>query len=180
MHESIVGARPDQTLLQRRLGHGEDGVVIFRAGVVYGDGAAGGLLLALVVAREVARDGFPVETSVGGAEEPLAAVVKDVGIVRGYQQRGSPLETVFEARSALAIAQDGGHADDFRLAGALVEHGQQALVIAREDDVRIGRVRRDVSSFAAAHGVPVLALDAAAFGAAGGNGHAGIILLRAV
>ena len=37
VHQPIVGARPDQALRQRRFGHREDGVVIFRAGIVDGD-----------------------------------------------------------------------------------------------------------------------------------------------
>ena len=120
-------------------------------------GSAGGLLLALVVAREVARDGFPVHARIGGAEQALAAVVQHVGIVRRNQQRRGPLEAVLQARGAFAIAQHSGHADDLRLARALVEHRQQALVVAGEDDIRIGQVRRDVSGLAAAHRIPVLA-----------------------
>ncbi len=51
--QSIVRAHPDQTLLQGRLCHGEDGVVILRTGIVFVDWTAGDLLLSLIVAREV-------------------------------------------------------------------------------------------------------------------------------
>src|SRR5580704_6445931 len=70
LDEAVVGADPKQTFFNGRLGDGEDGVVELGAGVVERDVAAGGLLLALVVAREVGTDYLPVHTTVSGFEQP--------------------------------------------------------------------------------------------------------------
>src|ERR1019366_115049 len=50
MNQAVIGSRPEHSLLQGRLGEGEDCVVIFDASDVQGNIAAGGLLLTLVVA----------------------------------------------------------------------------------------------------------------------------------
>src|SRR5579871_6908282 len=65
------------------------------------------------------------------------------------------------------------------LAGSLVEAGERALVIAGVDDVRIGRIGRDIAGFAAAHRIPVRTIDASAVAAAG-DGDGSVVLLRAV
>ena len=179
LDEAVVGADPDQAFGERGFGDGEDGVVVFGAGIVEGNFAAGGLLLALVVASEVGADGRPVHAAVGGFEEALAAVVERVGIVRREHERGGPLEAMFHAECAVSVRKFGLLGDRLDLADVAIVAGDVALIVGGVDDVGIGGIGSDVAGFAAADVIPIGAVDGAVVAAAG-DGHGAGVLLRAV
>src|SRR6185437_13403109 len=113
MHEAVVAAGPNQALLLGRFGDGKDDVVVLGAGVVLGDGAAGGLLLALVVAGEVGADDGPVIAHVGALKEHVAAVVNRLGVEGRGGDGGGPLEAVLHVHvtvthGVVGIGTDGG------------------------------------------------------------------------
>src|SRR3989442_1191199 len=69
--------------------------------------------------------------------------------------------------------------DVLGLAGALVETGNQALVVAGVNNVGVGRIGRDVARFPTAHRIPVGTIDGAVVAAAG-DGDGAVVLLRPV
>src|SRR4029077_13614673 len=159
--------------------HGKDGVVILCARVVDIDRPARGLLLDLVVPGEIRTDSFPVHSAVSGFEQALATVVERIGIVRRNHDGGGPLKTVLEIRCTLAIADFRLHGYVLQLPGALVESGDFPLVVARVNDGRLRRIRRDIARFATADVVPVRAIDGAVVAAAG-NRDGAVVLLGTV
>src|SRR5581483_11843901 len=80
LHQAVVGAGPDQALLERRLGNREHDAGVFDADVVWRE-TAGNLLVRLVVEREVRTDLLPALSAVGRAVHVLAAGVERVVIV---------------------------------------------------------------------------------------------------
>src|SRR5581483_356540 len=68
MHQTIVSADPDHVGIFLRKSDSEDGVISFSPGTVLNHRAAGGLLLALIIAREVRTDGLPSAPAVLAAE----------------------------------------------------------------------------------------------------------------
>ncbi len=163
VHEAVVAARPDQTLLQRRLGDHEDRAVGLDAGVVAGDRTAGPLLLGLVVAGQVRADRRP----------GLAAVAR-CGRARWRRGRRSsgraarraigrgPLEAVAHVLAGPAGGVVRPGADVARLPRAVVVARHDAQVLAGVDDVRVGGVGDHPAGLAAAHAVPVGVGDPAA------------------
>src|SRR6202158_3807167 len=59
LNKAVVGSRPQDTFLFRRLGESEDNIIIFDAVLVLGDWPPGILLLGFVVASEVGADFLP-------------------------------------------------------------------------------------------------------------------------
>ena len=59
MHQPVIAANPDQILVFRRLGDGEDGVISLDAGIVLGQRSARRTLLGFVVAGQIGRDHGP-------------------------------------------------------------------------------------------------------------------------
>src|SRR5207249_1082610 len=82
VHDAVVAARPQDTLLFRRLGEREHGAKDFHAGVVARDRAAGPLLLVLVVAGQVAADLLPALAGVARPEDELRRVIDHLRVVR--------------------------------------------------------------------------------------------------
>ena len=68
LDQTVVGSHPQQTLGDRRLCQRKDRVVVLGASVVQSDVAARGLLLALVVAREVGTNRLPMHAAVRSLE----------------------------------------------------------------------------------------------------------------
>src|SRR5581483_8141692 len=149
------------------------------AGVVLSDGAAGGLLLGLVVAGEVGTDGGPAHAVVGGFEEHFGTVIDDAGIVGRERDRSGPLKAVDEIGGAVTHGIQRPRGDLLRLAGRLVETGDESVVGAGIDDVGIAGIGNDEAAFAAADVKPI-ALGDGAVVAAAGDGDGGVVLLRAV
>ncbi len=89
VHQPVVGAGPDESRLDRRLGDRKDRVVELDAGVVAGDGPPGPLLFRRVVAGQIGADRLPALAAVLGSEEDVGGVVDDLGIV-GRDQRSVP------------------------------------------------------------------------------------------
>src|SRR5262249_43102291 len=143
----------------RRFGDSKNRVVVLRASVVDVDGPTRRLLLALVIARKVGTDRFPVHAAIASFEEPLAAVVEGVGIMRRNHDRCCPLKAVFQVCGPAAVAEVGIDLNILYLSGALVETRNPALVIAGIDDVRIWGIRRNVTGFASPDVVPVSAVN---------------------
>ena len=100
LNQAIVCSCPDQIFLHRRLGNGEHRVVVFHAGDVERDRPAGGLLLALVIAREIRTDGCPARAMVGALKNYFSSGVEHIGIVRRKQNRFGPLKTMLEFAGA--------------------------------------------------------------------------------
>ncbi len=162
VHQAVVRARPDETFLDRRLGHREDRAVDLHAGVVAGDRAAGPGLFRLVVARQVRADRRPGLAAVGTAEEHVGGVIDHLGVVGRDGDRGGPLEAVFQVFAAVPGRVLGVDPDHPRLPGAVVVARNVAAVLAGVDHVGIGRIGDHVAGLAAAHAVPVGVGDAAA------------------
>src|SRR5205085_8987969 len=68
LDEAVVGPSPDFILRDGRFDNSEDGVVVLRAGVVFVDGTARDLLLALVVVRQVVAYGFLLLAAIRGLD----------------------------------------------------------------------------------------------------------------
>ena len=63
--------------------------------------------------------------------------------------------------------------------GAFVETSEVALIVSRVHDIRIGRIRRDISRFPTTHGVPIGEIDRPLITAAGYS-YCAVVLLRAI
>ena len=179
MDQAVIASRPEHAALDWRLGEREDRAVVLRAGVVLGDWSAGGAELAFVVAREVGADALPGRPLVGGSEDAIAGRVQDVRVVRRVHDRRGPLESVPQRLGALACARLGPDHDVARLPGAPVVARQDALIVPREDDVRIIRADRDVSGLAPTDREAVGAGDPRD-GRSARDGHRGVVLLRSI
>src|SRR6266581_3938610 len=179
LDQAIVGADPEQTFLFRRFGDSENQVVKFDAGLVFGDGAAGILLLGFVVAGQVRTDGFPGMAAVFRTEEELGGVIESVWIMGRKNAGHGPGVAVFLHGSVVAVGIERPLLDVLHLVGAAVEAGNVAEVGAGINDVRIARGNGNVAAFASAHSLPVRAVDVSAV-AGSGNTNGGIVLLRAI
>src|SRR3974390_2602504 len=149
------------------------------SGVVNRDGAAGRLLLRFVVARQVGTDRFPAHSAVGGFENRFAAVVEGVRIVRRNDDGRGPLKAVRQTGGATRVGQFRRDCDVLHLVRAPVEARDIALIVAGINNVRIGRIGRDVSRFAASDRIPIVASNGSVVAAAG-NGHSGVVLLGTI
>ena len=96
VNQTIVGAGPNHTLLQRRFHHRKDRAVVLDAGVVFGDWAARWSLLRLVVARQIGTDNLPALSFIDRFEKHVASGVKRVGIVRRKENGKVPLKPVLQ------------------------------------------------------------------------------------
>src|SRR5439155_8517137 len=179
VQQSIVARGPEHAPLDRRFGEREDGAVVLRAGVVFGDRCTGWRLLRSVVPREVRADALPGRAFVGSAEDVVAGVIENVRVVGRVHSGRGPLDAVLDVLGPFAGARFGPDHDVPRLPGAAVEPSQEALVVAGEDHVRVIRPDRDVARFASADREAVGRGDAGDRRAAR-PGHGGVVLLRAV
>src|SRR5262249_41598303 len=128
--------------------------------------AAGALLPALVVQRQIGAYLLPALAAVGRLMDVLAAGVDLVVIVRRDVERRVPHEAVLEIRRH-AVLVVGPHLDVAQRRRALVVAHEDAADAARArgggpDDVGIARIRRRPAALAAADRVPHPARDAAA------------------
>ncbi len=179
VHQAVIGAGPDQPRLHWRFRHGENYVVVFDAGVVFGDRSAGWPLLGFIVAREVARDHFPACAAVGGFEDVVAGAVQRVRIVGRGDNRIGPLEAVLHGFGARAHGIIGPDGDVAKLPSAMVVAREQTIVRAGVNDVGILGIGRQPAALAAADVVPIAHADAALI-AASCDADGAVILLRAV
>src|SRR5207244_5548878 len=130
-------------------------VVVFHAGDVERDGPAGGLLLALVVARQVRTDGRPAHAVVGALEHHFRRGVDHVGIVRRNDDGLRPLEAMGIIFRAVAGCIQRKRRNILRLLGAMVVAGHHYTVVARDHHVVVARVGRDVAAFTTTYVIPV-------------------------
>src|SRR5690348_6906932 len=165
--ETVIAARPNQAFLDGRFRKSKNGVVILDAGVVLCERTAGGLLLAFVVAGEIAADGRPGHALVGGLKNSLAAVVESAGIVGRHHDGRGPLEAMLQVGVTGTHGIEGPGRNVLFLMIFLVEPGDQAVVGARIDNVGIPGIGNDEAGFAAADFVPIRAVDDAVIAAAG-------------
>ena len=179
VHQTVVGAHPDHAFANGRFGSGEERAVIFDAGVVFGDGAAGRALLRLVVAGQVLADGLPALAFVRGFEEHVAARVQHLGVVRREEDGEVPLEAVLHGFGAGAHGVVRPHGDVAHLAGAVFVACQQAVVGARVDHVGVARIGLNPAALAAPHRVPIAFGDPRAVGARL-RLHGAVVLLGAI
>ncbi len=140
LHRAVVGADPDDTRRQRRLGDGRDGAEL---------DVAAAERLAVVVGREVGADLLPRVAAVERSEQHLRAGVEDLRVVRREHQGRVPVPP--QRRLVLRPARhDVGH-------GA--QHLVDAPVIAElrgvVEPARVGRVDAVVHPVAGADGDPV-------------------------
>ena len=181
LKQPVVGARPDEPFLDRRLGDAEDRARVLDPDVVARQ-TAGKPHAAAVVQRQVRADHLPALAAVAGAVHVLAAHVHGVVVVRRDVDRRVPDEAVAHARRrAPALLRP--HLDGAVLAPVLLVAHHNAAHHPRPGrrgphDVRIGRIRRGPPALAAAHVVPhaarnagdaALPLDAAVAGPAVGR-----------
>src|SRR5579863_4152008 len=94
MNQPIIGASPEQATFNRRFSKGKDRAIVFRAGVIFGDGAAGSLQLRRIVAREIRADNLPTAPPVGRAEDVVAGHIEHVGVMRREQNGACPLKAI--------------------------------------------------------------------------------------
>src|SRR5436190_149342 len=102
VHEAVVATGPEETLLQRGFGDGEDRVVHLDAGVIARDRTAGPLLLCFVVSREITADWLPRFAAIGRLEEDVRAVIDGLRIVRRNEDGSGPLEAILQVRRIVA------------------------------------------------------------------------------
>ena len=131
---------------------------------------------ALVVARQVRTDGLPVHAAVGRFKQTLARVVKRVGIVRREHDGRGPLEAVFQVGRAVSVGEFGLLGDRLHLADVPVVARDVALIVGGINDVRVARIGRNVACLAAAHVVPIAAVNRAVVAAAGDRDGAAVLL----
>ena len=117
LQQAVVRAGPDDSRLFWRFCNREDDAPVLDPDVV-GRQAAGALLPALVVQREVRTDLLPALTAVGRLVHVLAADVDSVPIVRRDRKRRRPHESILQIRRyAVGIVRP--HFDIARLAPVL-------------------------------------------------------------
>ena len=179
VHESVVRSRPQHTALDRRLREREHRAVVLGSGVVLRDRAARCAEALRIVARQVGADGLPRLALVARSEDPVAAVVEHVRVVRGQRDRRCPLEPVPQIARALARARLGPHADEPRLPRAAVVSRDDPLVLAGVDDVGIVGTHRDMSGLSTADR-EVVGSGHAGDRRAARDAHRGVVLLAAV
>src|SRR5207245_1059252 len=129
--EAVVGAGPEQALLHRRLGKRENRVVVLDRSDVERDRSSRGMLLALVVARQVLADGGPAHAAlVAEAGDANAAVVllRAVDVIRKLAVGDDVVElrrrlVVHGAPGLAAVHADGG-----------------AAIVAVDDAFRVSRI----------------------------------------
>ena len=102
MDKPVIRSGPDCALLDGRFRHGEDGAVVFDAGVVLGNRATRRPLLRFVVAGQIGADHRPALPLVVRLEEPVTGDVKGVRIVGREKYREVPLESILQLRRAPA------------------------------------------------------------------------------
>src|SRR3984893_10595235 len=177
--QPVISARPQQPLLQRRLGERKHGVVVLDAGDVERDRSARGPLLALVVAGEIGADAPPAASLIGTLQHELRRRVQNFRIVPRDEHRFGPLYAVLEIFRTVTGYVEGMYRDVAQVAGAMIVARHLAAVGIRVDDLRVAWIGRDVATFAATHLIPVLPADDA-FVVAAGDGDRGVVLLGAV
>ncbi len=166
LHLPVVGTRPDQPRLFRRLGQRENHARIFHADVV-GSEPSGNLLSALVIARQVRTDDLPAIAAVSRDVHKLAAHVNLVVIVGRNRDGEFPVEAVLHLCRRCARHVIGPHLDLAVLVRALVETRYCAADAARSgargpDDVVVHRIRYGKTALASGHRVPRPARDVVA------------------
>src|SRR5712664_4146169 len=179
MDEAVVGSGPKHAILLGRFGQTEHDIVILDSVLIFRDGAAGILLLGLVIASEVRTNGGPGATLIGGTENELRAVKDHIGVVLRNEERHGPGIAVFLFGRGVTIRNHRPLLDALGLTGAAIEAGEDGPLVVGINDVRIARVRDDVAAFTAADGIPVAAIDEAAV-TAGADADRRIILLGAI
>ena len=179
LNQAVVGSCPDDAFFFGRFRDGKNQIVKFDAGLVFGDGPAGILLLGFIVAGQVRADGLPGMTAVGGAEQILRGVVELVGIVRRKDDGHGPGIAVFLDGGIVAVGIERPLLNVLHLVSALVVAGDVAEVGAGIDNVGIARIDGHVAAFSAAHGVPIGTPDGAVI-AGSGDADGAVVLLRAV
>src|ERR1700730_7942346 len=177
--QPVISARPQQPLLQRRLGERKHGVVVLDAGDVERDRSTGGPLLALVVAGEIGADAPPAASLIGALQHELRSRVQNLRVVRGDEYRFGPLYAVFEILRAVTGYVEGMYRDIAQVAGAMIVARDLPALGVRVDDLRVAWIGRDVATLAATDLIPVLPVDDA-FVVAAGDGDRGVVLLCSV
>ncbi len=160
VHQAVVRAGPDHAGLERRFGDGEEHARVGRTHV-FGRQAAGLLLPAPVVPREIRADHLPALPAVRRHVHELAADIHAVVVVGRDRDRERPLEPVgqFGRRPSLGIVRP--DADVAGVAGLEVVALKDAVVAARPDDVVLHRVGNGEARLAAADRVHQADRDAA-------------------
>jgi len=179
LHPTIIRACPKNAFLHGRFRQTENHIVVFDGVLVFGQRAAGILLLGFIIAREVGTDRGPGASGIGRAKDVLRGVVDDVGIVRRNHDGHRPGVPIFLMLRRVAVGILGPFLDALGLAGAAIEAREDGAFVVGVNDVRIARVGNDVAAFAAAHGVPI-ALEDRSVIAARANAERRVVLLRAV
>ena len=179
VHQPVVGSRPEDPRLPRRLGQGVDRRIPLGAGHVAAHRPARALHRLEVVQREVGGDLLPALPLVARAPDVLARHEQCRRIVRREHHRKGPLEALRHVlhRPAVVVAQP--DRDVAPLSGALVISREVAHVATAVRDVVVARVNGDVGIFAAGHRPPVALRDRPIVGPAGDR-HRAVVLLRTV
>ena len=152
--EPVVGSGPEDVRVLLARPQREDSAVHLRAVHVVRDRSARLLHRLRIVTRQVRADPLPVLASVGRLPHVLRRCVEDVRIGIGKNDRIRPLPPFDERAGRLAREQARIRPDFLQLAGAAVQaREERAVVAAREEDVRVLRIGRDVSRLASAGGV---------------------------
>jgi hypothetical protein len=156
---AVVGAGPDDPGAQGGFGEADDGRVVLGARVLEGDGAARGLLLRLVVGRQVGADGRPGLAEVGGLEDDVAAEVDGVLVVRAGDERRVPVEAVLGELGRAAVV---AHVGDDELLLARAHVGADDVGALRLGKIKVGVVGvvEHVEAVAETYHPPVVVLDA--------------------
>ena len=151
MHESVVGADPDDVHVTLARRDREDRPIDLRTIHVAGDRTARRALRLGRVPREIARERRPVLPAVGRHPEPLRRHVEPFGIDRREEDREGPLPAFLDVARRLAGVEPGVRVHFARETGATIELVEVAAVVrARVEEVGVDRIGADVSWLAAA------------------------------
>ena len=143
--QAVVGPGPDDVDVHLARSHREDGGVDLGTVHVSGDGSAGMSQGAGVGAGEVAAQGLPGFSGVGGPPEPIRRRVQRIGIEEREDDGERPLPPLHHVVGRLARIEPGIRAHLARRAQTAVVPVDVATVVrSREEDVQVLGIRRDV------------------------------------
>src|SRR5437868_3269008 len=179
MYQAVIRPSPDGSLLNRRLDHREDHVVVLDARVVLCDWTAGRALLGAVVASQVSADYLPALPFIRRFVQVIARGVKHLRIVRRKDYREIPLETIFQIGRRMTHWIVGPRINVALLMRAMVVPGNQASVRTRINNVGVARIGSDPSALAAAYVIPVRGRYSELVGAAR-DLYRRVVLLRSI
>ena len=179
MQVAVVGARPDQAALHRRLGHAVQRVVVLGRRGLLQHRTTGETLSRRIVLRQVGRDDVPRAAEILRTEQHLRPEVEHPAVMRRGDHRRIPVEAILQRIHRSAVVAARLRRDVLLLQRLHVGAENPAALRLRHDQVRVLGVRRLVVAVAVAHEAPVIGQDALRFTRAVGPEPVAVVLQAA-